>query len=109
MSRHMSLLGRHATRLILVILFGFLIIPRPTLGQDSEKPPNLYLFTDKDYIALYVASDCPIYVKGLQFKVFDDAARPGHYKILSHIRPHYQLEALNASIRLVSNLPTVTN
>jgi type VI secretion system protein ImpC len=41
--------------------------------------------------------------------VFDDSARPGHYKMLSHIRPHYQLEALNASIRLVSNVPTLIN
>lgn len=43
-----------------------------------------------------------------RIKVFEDTARPGHFKIVSHIRPHYQLEALNASIRLVSPLPTAT-
>ncbi|MBU2510644.1 type VI secretion system contractile sheath large subunit [bacterium] len=42
-------------------------------------------------------------------KVFDDSERPGQFKILAHIKPHYQLEALNASIRLVSSLPTIPN
>ncbi len=42
-------------------------------------------------------------------KVFEDSGRPGQFKILAYIQPHYQLEALNASIRLVSSLPTVPN
>lgn len=40
-------------------------------------------------------------------KVFEDSGRPGRFKILAHIQPHYQLEALNASIRMVSALPAM--
>lgn len=39
-------------------------------------------------------------------EVFEDSGRPGHFKILAHLRPHYQLETLNASIRLISDLPS---
>jgi type VI secretion system protein ImpC len=31
--------------------------------------------------------------------------RPGHYQAVAYLRPHYQLEALNASMRLVAEVP----
>jgi type VI secretion system protein ImpC len=31
--------------------------------------------------------------------------RPGHYEAVAFLRPHYQLEALNVSMRLVAELP----
>ncbi len=42
-----------------------------------------------------------------KIEVFEDTKRAGYYKVLAHIKPHYQLETLNASIRLVSTLPEI--
>ena len=33
--------------------------------------------------------------------------RPGYYNARFYLRPHYQLEGINASLRLVSELPSV--
>ena len=33
--------------------------------------------------------------------------RPGYYAARFYLRPHYQLEGINASLRLVSELPSV--
>jgi len=38
--------------------------------------------------------------------VEEDAANPGYYKSKFFLRPHYQLEGLTVSLRLVSKLPT---
>ena len=35
--------------------------------------------------------------------------RPGYYNARFYLRPHYQLEGINASLRLVSELPSVKN
>ncbi len=35
--------------------------------------------------------------------------RPGYYSARFYLRPHYQLEGINASLRLVSELPSVKN
>jgi type VI secretion system protein ImpC len=37
--------------------------------------------------------------------VVDDKARPGCYKAVALLRPHFQLEELNVSLRLVADLP----
>jgi type VI secretion system protein ImpC len=37
--------------------------------------------------------------------VTDDPARPGYYKAVVFLRPHFQLEELTVSIRLVATLP----
>jgi type VI secretion system protein ImpC len=37
--------------------------------------------------------------------VVDDPARPGSYKAIAYLRPHFQLEALTVSLRLVAELP----
>jgi type VI secretion system protein ImpC len=37
--------------------------------------------------------------------VEDDKARPGCYKAVAHLRPHFQLEKLSVSLRLVAELP----
>jgi type VI secretion system protein ImpC len=37
--------------------------------------------------------------------VIDDKARPGCYKAVAYLRPHFQLEELNISLRLVADLP----
>lgn len=90
-------------------------IMRDKIGKFSDKLEiEKYL---NNWISQYVLTQTNVSteLKSLhplqesRIRVFDDSARPGHYKILSHIRPHYQLEALNASIRLVSDLPTINN
>lgn len=37
--------------------------------------------------------------------VYDDLSNPGAYKSVIYLRPHFQMEELTASIRLVANLP----
>lgn len=38
--------------------------------------------------------------------VEEDPSNPGYYKSVFHLRPHYQLEGLTVSLRLVSKLPS---
>ncbi len=40
-----------------------------------------------------------------EVKVTEDEANPGYYKSTFYLRPHYQLEGLTVSLRLVSKLP----
>lgn len=42
-----------------------------------------------------------------EVKVDSVQGRPGYYNAVFHLRPHYQLEGINASLRLVSELPSV--
>jgi type VI secretion system protein ImpC len=37
--------------------------------------------------------------------VIDDKARPGCYKAIAYLRPHFQLDELGISLRLVADLP----
>jgi type VI secretion system protein ImpC len=41
-----------------------------------------------------------------EVKVEDVEGNPGYYKATFHLRPHYQLEGVNVSMRLVSKLPS---
>jgi type VI secretion system protein ImpC len=40
-----------------------------------------------------------------RIEVVDDKARPGCYRAIAHLRPHFQLEEINISLRLVAELP----
>ena len=40
--------------------------------------------------------------------VFDVPGSPGNYKAIVFLRPHFQLEELTASLRLVATLPPVS-
>lgn len=40
-----------------------------------------------------------------QIEVIDDKARPGCYKAVAHLKPHFQLDELGVSLRLVADLP----
>ncbi len=37
--------------------------------------------------------------------ITDDKARPGCYRAIAYLKPHFQLEELNVSLRLVADLP----
>jgi type VI secretion system protein ImpC len=41
--------------------------------------------------------------------VVDDKARPGCYKAIAYLRPHFQLDELGISLRLVADLPEPAN
>lgn len=41
-----------------------------------------------------------------EVQVMEDEANPGYYTSTFHLRPHYQLEGLSVSLRLVSKLPS---
>jgi predicted component of type VI protein secretion system len=38
-------------------------------------------------------------------KVVENPAEPGHYKSVVFLRPHFQLDELSVSLRLVTELP----
>jgi len=40
-----------------------------------------------------------------RIEVVDDKARPGCYRAVAHLKPHFQLEELSVSLRLVADLP----
>jgi len=66
-----------------------------------------------DWIASYVLlnDDAPQEVKAAyplreaRIDVFDVPGSPGQYTAVVYLRPHFQLEGLNVSIRLVAKLP----
>jgi len=41
-----------------------------------------------------------------EVQVTEDESNPGYYKSAFFLRPHYQLEGLTVSLRLVSKLPS---
>lgn len=42
-------------------------------------------------------------------KVVENPAEPGHYKSVVFLRPHFQLDELSVSLRLVTELPQSSN
>jgi type VI secretion system protein ImpC len=47
-------------------------------------------------------------LRNAQIEVIDDKARPGCYTAIAHLQPHFQLEELGVSLRLVAQLPPST-
>lgn len=41
-----------------------------------------------------------------EVRVEEDEANPGYYQSYFYLRPHYQLEGLTVSLRMVSKLPS---
>jgi len=78
-----------------------------TTRQDTERWLN-------DWINTYVhpspenAGQASLAAKPLaeaRIDVRDVKGRPGHYEAVAYLKPHYQLEALSVSMRLVAELP----
>jgi type VI secretion system protein ImpC len=40
-----------------------------------------------------------------EIEVTEDAARPGAYRAIARLRPHFQLDEITVSLRLVARLP----
>jgi type VI secretion system protein ImpC len=44
-------------------------------------------------------------LRAAQIQVIDDKAKPGCYKAIAHLKPHFQMEEVSVSLRLVADLP----
>ncbi len=89
-------------------------IARDKIGTFKERA-DMERFL-QDWINQYVDGDpanSPDYVKRekplaeAKVEVEEVEANPGYYTSKFYLRPHYQLEGLTASLRLVSKLPSV--
>ncbi len=87
------------------------VIMRDKVGSFLTKANvELYLNT---WIANYILlnDDAPQNVKAryplreARIDVFDVPGKPGAYRAVVYLRPHFQMEELTASIRLVATLP----
>ncbi len=87
------------------------VIMRDKIGSFlTRENVELYLNT---WIANYILlnDDAPQTVKAkyplreARIDVFDVPGKPGSYRAVVYLRPHFQMEELTASIRLVATLP----
>lgn len=70
-----------------------------------------------DWVAQYVLLDdgasqeakAQYPLREASVKVVEDPAQPGHYKSVVFLRPHFQLDELSVSLRLVTELPQSSN
>jgi type VI secretion system protein ImpC len=44
-------------------------------------------------------------LRDAQIEVTEDPAKPGVYRAIARLRPHFQLDAINISLRLVARVP----
>ena len=80
-------------------------------GFTSKKDIERYLNT---WISTYVTSDdnashatkARFPLRDARVEVLEVAGKPGVYTAVAHLRPHFQLEELSASLRLVAELPS---
>jgi type VI secretion system protein ImpC len=67
-----------------------------------------------EWIANYVSLDdfasqdvkAKFPLREARIEVTEDPAKPGVYKAVAFLRPHFQLDELTVSLRLVAKLPT---
>ncbi len=87
------------------------MMARDKIGSDMEaKDCERWL---NDWISNYVCdpttagdetkAQCPL--SDANVEVREVAGRPGWYEAVAHLRPHFQLETLSASMRLVAQVP----
>lgn len=80
-------------------------------GFTSREEIEKYL---NNWIAQYVTSDdtashatkARFPLREARVQVKEVAGKPGSYTAVAHLRPHFQLEELTASLRLVADLPS---
>ena len=87
------------------------MMARDKIGSDMERQEcERWL---NDWISNYVCdpttageetkAQCPL--SDASVEVREVAGRPGWYEAVAHLRPHFQLETLTASMRLVAQVP----
>jgi len=76
---------------------------RDQLQRELNEWINNYVDTDPANSAEEYQRTHPL--AAAEVVVEEDEENPGYYKSKFYLRPHYQLEGLTASLRLVSKLP----
>lgn len=88
-------------------------IVRDKIGSFAERK-DMQVFLNK-WIMQYVTTDATASeitrakypLAAAEVVVEEDDANPGYYKARFYLKPHYQLEGLSVSLRLVSKLPSM--
>jgi type VI secretion system protein ImpC len=62
--------------------------------------------TEDDTASQAVKASHPL--REARVEVIEDKSKPGVYKAVAFLRPHFQLEELSVSLRLVAELPKST-
>jgi type VI secretion system protein ImpC len=44
-------------------------------------------------------------LRDAEIEVFEDLSKPGAYRAIARLRPHFQLDEITVSLRLVARLP----
>jgi type VI secretion system protein ImpC len=65
-----------------------------------------YVLPDPSMVGEKQKAEKPL--KDARIEVKGDPKRPGYYNAVAYLRPHYQLEGLSASMRLVASVPKKT-
>lgn len=64
---------------------------------------NNYVVANADEVGEETKAKCPL--RQAEIRVEANPAKPGWYKAVAYLRPHFQLEGLDASMRLVAEIP----
>lgn len=64
---------------------------------------NNYVLPNPSLVGERTRAERPLQAAKIEVK--PDPRRPGYYDAVAYLRPHYQLEALSASMRLVASVP----
>lgn len=85
---------------------------RDKLGSYKEKEPlRIWLqewimnYVDGDPLGSSEATKARLPLADAKVEVFEDEENPGYYSARFYLRPHYQLEAMDIGLSLVSRLP----
>ncbi len=90
----------------------FKVIVRDKIGGFAEaadlqrylnKWINNYVLANPEQVDEDARARQPL--RAAQVSVQEIKGRPGWYEAVAHLRPHFQLEGVNASFRLVANVP----
>jgi type VI secretion system protein ImpC len=89
-------------------------IMRDKIGSFASRK-DVELFLNK-WLSSYVLLDdtasqeakAKFPLREARAEVFEVPGKPGVYKAVTYLRPHYQLDELTASLRLVAELPQAT-
>ena len=78
-----------------------------TSREEIERFLNAWIMqyvTEDDTASHAVKAKYPL--REAQVQVREVPGKPGTYTAVAHLRPHFQLEELTASLRLVAELPS---
>jgi type VI secretion system protein ImpC len=88
------------------------VMVRDKIGSYKEKEPlRIWLqewimnYVDGDPLGSSEETKARLPLADAKVEVFEDEENPGYYSARFYLRPHYQLEAVDIGLSLVSRLP----